>query len=39
MVPAIDAACMILRVDDVVAAAKPKESDMPKPGDVSDFGM
>lgn len=36
---ATEAACMILRVDDVVAAAKPKESDMPKPGGVPDFGM
>jgi hypothetical protein len=29
---ATEAACMILRIDNVIAASKPKESGMPKPG-------
>jgi archaeal chaperonin len=29
---ATEVACMILRIDDVIAASKPKESGMPKPG-------
>ncbi|MEP0825123.1 MAG: thermosome subunit, partial [Nitrososphaera sp.] len=34
---ATEAACMILRIDDVIAASKPK--DMPKPGGGSAGGM
>ena len=36
---ATEAACMIIRVDDVVATAIPKESGMPKPSGAPDFGM
>jgi thermosome len=34
---ATEAACMILRIDEVIAASKPK--DMPKPGGQGDGGM
>lgn len=34
---ATEAACMILHVDDVVAATKPKESGAPRPSGAADF--